>query len=146
MTEEIKALLLSDRAVYPKVVTLIKGDKDRPLFEQIQQYTDGVFTVVYPDNYEDESALKDYVIYMNDEALYTDGMTPNIAIRPELMKEKKWDYAGILFGPILVVKPDHATGDDLTLENDEIPLIIEALQEKMLVNKYRKEFIERGAQ
>ena len=143
MKEEIKALLLSDRALYPKVVTLTNGDEERPLFEQIQQYTDGVFTCVYPDNYDDTSALKDYVIYMNDEALFTEGMTPNIAIRPELVAEKKWDAAGILFGPVLIVKPDHATGGDLTLENKEIPIIIDALKEKLMFNKYRKELLER---
>ena len=144
MTEEIKALYLSDKAMYPKVVTITKGDKENPVYKQIQGFTDGVFTCVYPDNFEDTSALKDYVIYMNDEALFTEGMTPNVVIRPDKLAEKKLDEAGILYGPVLIVKPDHATGDDLTLENKEIPVIIEALEGKLLTNKYRIEFIERN--
>ena len=142
----IKALYLSDRAINPKVVILDPDDKKDLLQEQIQRYTKGVFTAVHPDSYDDASVLKNYVIYANDNGLFLDGMEQNVVMQPELIKEGKPFLAGILYGPILIVKPNRETGDEATLDNKEIPLLTAAIKEKMLLNVHREGLMERGAQ
>lgn len=142
----IKALYLSDRAIKPKVILLDPDDKKTLLYEQIQRYTKGNYTAVHPDSYDDVSALKNYVIYANDNGLFIDGMEQNVVIQPELIKDGKPFLAGILYGPILITKLNRATGDEVTLDNNEIPLISEALKDKLLLNVHREGLIERGAQ
>lgn len=141
----IKALYLSDRAINPKVILLDPDDKKHLLYEQIQRYTKGVFTAVHPDDYDDTDVLKDYVIYANDKGLFLDGMEQNVVMQPELIKEGRPFLAGILYGPILIVKPNRATGDEVTLDSDEIPLLTAAIKEKMLLNVHREGLMERGA-
>ncbi len=141
----IKALYLSDRALNPKVVMLDPDDKEQRLYEQIQRYTKGVFTAVHPDDYDDTDVLKDYVIYTNDKGLFLEGMEQNVVMQPQLIKDGKPFLAGILYGPILIVKPNRATGDEVTLDNNEIPLLASALKQKMLLNIHREGLMERGA-
>ena len=141
----IKALYLSDRAIYPKVVTLDPDDKKHLLYEQIQRYTKGVYTAVHPDDYDDTDVLKDYVIYANDKGLFLDGMEQNVVMQPQRIEDGQPFLAGILYGPILIVKPNRATGDEVTLDSDEIPLLTTAIKEKMLLNIYREGLMERGA-
>ena len=141
----IKALYLSDRAINPKVVTLDPDDKKHLLYEQIQRYTKGVFTAVHPDDYDDTDVLKDYVIYANDKGLFLDGMEQNVVMQPQRIEDGQPFLAGILYGPILIVKPNRATGDEVTLGSDEIPLLTAAIKDKMLLNIYREGLMERGA-
>ena len=73
-------------------------------------------------------------------------MEQNVVIQPELIKDGKPFLAGILYGPILITKLNRVTGDEVTLDNNEIPLISEALKDKLLLNVHREGLIERGAQ
>lgn len=142
----IRALYLSDRALYPAVVALDPNNEKFSLDKQIRFFTDGEYCAVPLNQYDAPNALNDFIIYANCYGLFFDSMEQNMAMRPELVTSGQPFLAGILYGPVLITKHDHTTGEELTLEDDDIKNILRALNHKVMKNYYREGFLERNIQ
>ena len=108
-------------------------------FQELQKLVNGTFDIVSPACYlpagMQESALAKYDLFVNDEGILLH-MLPNICINRARLLAKDYDYAGILFGNVVIAGHDEE-GNTTSIDLDDLPELVDLIGSLMLYNDER---------
>ena len=112
--------------------------------ENLQGLVGGWLDVVRAGSYLPEAladtALAKYDIWVNDEGLVNQ-LPFNICLNRHELMAKRYDYAGILAGDILLAGHD-GDGNTTSIELSDVPELKRVLQTLMLTNQERQEKLQ----
>lgn len=108
-------------------------------FQELQKLVDGNFDIVSPGYYLPrelrQSALAKYDLFVNDEGLIRQ-MLPNICLNRSRLLAREYDYAGILFGNVVIAGHDEE-GRTTSVELEDVPELLDIIGRLMLYNEPR---------
>ncbi len=108
-------------------------------YEELQSLVGGTFDIVSPGYYLPaemrESALAKYDLFVNDEGILFQ-LPPNICLNRGRLLAKEYDYAGILFGDV-VIAGHNEEGNTTSIDMDDVPELIEIIGSLLLYNEER---------
>lgn len=131
----MKVIHLKAAELFPVVVDLPEPHN----YKDIQNLVGGIFDLVHPDYYCN-GVLAKYDVWVNDDGIALN-LLPNVALNPKEMKRRNYNYAGLLFGDIVVAGHD-AEGETTGIDEGDITQVMEELHMYMLLNMERKTAIE----
>lgn len=131
----IRVIYLDIKSLIPQIIT-IEGEL-REYQNLIDGYIEYVSPAWYLQGWCPKSKLNNHEIIVNDSGL-VDNLELNIALNPEAIYDKDYDYAGILAGNLVVTALDENKEYHIDIKDEDISDIINTLKRCILVNKYRQ--------
>lgn len=126
-----KMIYLSPDEIEPALIQVEADDIDLK-----QRLVGGLFDIICPADYDITGAISKYDIFVNDNML--DGsFLPNVALNKEAVKNKDYNHACIIFGPLIVAGADEE-GNTVGVDSSDIDEIVKTLKSHLLQNEKRK--------